>query len=84
MSALLRVKPIKLSLWYQESVCNSVIVGVISSHTPIAFAGVWTLSVVASIHNSGVSARQELSVCGITFMKYVYHHLTRTNLMNIL
>ena len=43
-------------------------VGVISSQTPIAFAGVWTLSVVVSIHNSGVSARQELSVCGMTLI----------------
>ena len=31
LSALLRVKPIKLSLWYQESVCNSVIARVHNS-----------------------------------------------------
>ena len=39
MCALSIVKTIKLSLWYKESVRNSVIAGVISSQTPIAFAG---------------------------------------------
>ena len=37
VSALSRVKTIKLSLWYQESVHNSVIVAVISSQNPKAF-----------------------------------------------
>ena len=39
VSALSRVKTIKLSLWYQESVRHSVIERVISSQTPTAFAG---------------------------------------------
>ena len=38
VSAFSIVKTIKLSLWYKESVHNSVIARVISSQTPKAFA----------------------------------------------
>ena len=39
VSASSRVKTIKLPLWYQKRVCNSVIAGVTSNQTLIAFAG---------------------------------------------
>ena len=61
VSALSRVKTIKLFFWYHESVRNSVLAGVISSQTSIAFAGDVNF-VIASVRNSGVSARREFTV----------------------
>ena len=60
MCALSIVNTIKLSLWYQESVRNSVLTRFRNSGSLLP--GIWILSVIASVRNSGVSARRELTV----------------------
>ena len=66
VSALSRVKTIKLFFWYRESVRNSVIAGVISSQTSTTFAGDLDF-----VRNSGLSSRREVTVLAfITKMHY--------------
>ena len=57
MSALSRVKTIKLLFWYHKRVRNSVTAGIIFSQTSITFA-----RDLEFVRNSGVSAKRELTM----------------------
>ncbi len=77
VSALLRVKKIKLFLWYDKIVHNSKIARGRNSGSQFQSSlynfcqGSCFLSAIMSVRNSGVSARRELTVFKFQEMNFI-------------